>query len=168
MGNLQGFNPAEHKDPGFDPLPEGDYLMIVESDGGGMTPTKSGTGTRINFKLQVIAGDYKGRTMFWGINYANPNDTAQRIGRAELAMLSRACGKPNPQDTSELLNLPFMAHVVVTPAKDGYDPGNAVKGAISRADYDKWGGMKEPKDGAAKPVAQPAGAPAPGKAPWAK
>jgi hypothetical protein len=168
MANLQGFNPSEHKDPGFDPWPEGDYLVINESDGGGMTPTKSGTGVRINFKLQAIAGDLKGRTMFWGINYTNPNEVSQRIGRAELAMMSRACGKPNPQDTSDLLNIPYMVHVVVTPAKGEYGAGNAVKKAISRAEYDANGGaMSPPKDGAAKTTA-PSGAPAPGKAPWAK
>lgn len=150
MSQLQGFNANEHENPGFDPLPEGKYLCIIEASE--MKTTKSGTGTGINVKLQVVSNEYKGRTMFWWINYTNQNETAQKIGRAELAMLCRAVGILTPKDTMELHNIPFCAHIKVTPAKGEYDAGNKVAKC-------------EPK--AAFSDAAPADAKA-GAAPWAK
>ena len=158
MADIKGFDSTQHDDPGFDPLPEGNYLMIVESSE--LKPTKAGTGSGINLKLQVIDGENKGRTMFWWLNYNNPNETAQRIGRSELAALCRAVNILQPKDTMELHNIPFVAHVVVTPAKDGYDPGNKVKKVESKAEF--------AKASQAAGVA-PANSGAPGsKAPWAK
>lgn len=161
MAELQGgFDSSKHDDPGFEPLPEGAYLCIVESSE--MKATKAGTGTGINLKLQVIDGEYKGRTLFWWLNYNNPNETAQRIGRSELAALCRAVNILQPKDTMELHNIPFVAHVVVTPAKDGYDAGNKVKKTESKAEFAK----SKAANGAAQ-----AGSGAPGSkgaAPWAK
>lgn len=133
MATLDKFNAGEHKDPTFDPLPEGKYLMIVEASE--LKPTKSGTGNGINVKLQVVEGPFKGRTMFWWLNYTNPNDQAQKIGRAELAMLCRAVNVLTPKDTMELHNIPFCATVGVTPARDGYEAGNKVKKAEPKAAY---------------------------------
>lgn len=156
MAELKGgFDSNQHDDPGFEPLPEGDYLMIVESSE--LKPTKAGTGSGINMKLQVIDGPCKGRTMFWWLNYNNPNETAQRIGRSELASLCRAVNILNPKDTMELHNIPFRAHVVVTPAKDGYDAGNKIKKVESKS-----------AAATAAAINTVSGAPAPGRAPWAK
>lgn len=158
MADIKGFDSTQHDDPGFDPLPEGNYLMIVESSE--LKATKAGTGSGINLKLQVIDGENKGRTMFWWLNYINPNETAQRIGRSELAALCRAVNILQPKDTMELHNIPFVAHVVVTPAKDGYAPGNKVKKVESKAEF--------AKASQATGVA-PVNSGAPGsKAPWAK
>lgn len=152
MADLTGFNANEHDDPGFDPLPEGHYLLIVEASE--MKPTKAGTGTGINMKFQVVDGDHKGRGFFKWINYKNPNDTAQKIGRAELAMICRACNKPQPKDTMELHNIPFAAHVVVKPGRDGYDPSNDIKKAVPKSDLATLTG--DPKEEAKA-----------GDAPWA-
>lgn len=153
MADLTGFNANEHDDPGFDPLPEGHYLLIVEASE--MKPTKAGTGTGINMKFQVVDGDHKGRGFFKWINYKNPNDTAQKIGRAELAMICRACNKPQPKDTMELHNIPFAAHVTVKPAKDGYDASNDIKKAVPKSELASLTGDKPEAAGA-------------GAAPWAK
>lgn len=153
MADIKGFDSTQHDDPGFDPLPEGNYLMIVESSE--LKATKAGTGSGINLKLQVIDGENKGRTMFWWLNYNNPNETAQRIGRSELAALCRAVNILQPKDTMELHNIPFVAHVVVTPAKGEYGPGNKIS-------------KVESKSAAMAAAAVNTVAPAAGKAPWAK
>lgn len=153
MADLTGFNANEHDDPGFDPLPEGHYLLIIEASE--MKPTKAGTGTGINMKFQVVDGEHKGRAFFKWINYKNPNETAQKIGRAELAMLCRAVLKPNPKDTMELHNIPFAAHVTVKPAKDGYDASNDIKKAVPKSELASLTGDKPEAAGA-------------GAAPWAK
>jgi hypothetical protein len=135
MARLDGFNSSDYDDPGFDPLPEGVYLLIIESSE--LKPTKAGTGTGINFKFKVIDGDFKGRTFFKWLNYTNPNETAQRIGRAELSMLCRATNVPDAKDTMEMHNIPFYAKVVVTPADGKYDAGNDIKKAVTKSDVAK-------------------------------
>ena len=153
MADLTGFNASEHDDPGFEPLPEGVYLLIVESSE--MKVTKAGTGQGINMKFQVVDGEKKGQGFFKWINYKNPNDTAQKIGRAELAMLCRACNKPQPKDTMELHNIPFAAHVVVKAGSGGYGPSNDIKKAVPKSELASLTGDKPEAAGA-------------GAAPWAK
>lgn len=133
MADLSGFNAGDHKDPTFEPLPEGKYLMIVESSE--LKPTKAGTGNGINIKLQVVSGKFKGRTMFHWINYTNPNEQAQKIGRAELAMLCRAVNVLQPKDTMELHNIPFCATIKVTPPRGQYEAGNKLTKAEPKAAF---------------------------------
>lgn len=155
MADLDGgFDATKHDDPGFDPLPEGNYTLIIEASE--MKTTKAGTGTGINMKFQVVEGEHKGRTFFKWLNYTNPNETAQKIGRAELAMLCRAVNIPQPKDTMELHNIPFAAHVTVKPGRDGYDPSNDIKKAVSKSAAGELGESEKKEDAKA------------GGAPWAK
>lgn len=149
MADLTGFNANEHDDPGFKPLPEGVYLLIIEASE--MKPTKVGTGVGINMKFQVVDGDHKGRTFFKWLNYKNPNETAQRIGKSELAMLCRAVLKPNPGDTLALHNIPFAAKVTVRAGKGDYGPSNDIEEAVPKSELASLtGGEKaEAKAGAA-------------------
>lgn len=133
MADLTGFNSQDHKDPSFEPLPEGKYLLIVEASEA--KPTKAGTGTGINLKFQVVDGKHKGRTFFHWLNYEHASADAQRIGRAELAMLCRAVNVPGAKDTLELHNIPFCGTVKVTPGKDGYGPGNKLAKAEPKAAF---------------------------------
>lgn len=155
MSNLQGFNSAQHDDPGFEPLPEGVYVLIIEASE--MKPTKAGTGTGINMKFQVVDGEHKGRTFFKWVNYTNANETAQKIGRAELAMLCRAVNVPQPKDTMDLHNIPFAAKVVVTPAEGKYPAGNELKKAVAKSAIAELTGAPAPAAQAGK-----------GGAPWGK
>lgn len=140
MATLDGFNANEHDDPSFDPLPEGHYLLIIEASE--MKPTKAGTGTGINMKFQVVDGEHKGRGFFKWINYTNPTAQAQKIGRAELAMLCRAVNKPTPKDTMELHNIPFAAHITVKPGEGQYGPSNEIKKAVPKSELASLTGGK--------------------------
>lgn len=135
MGNLGGFNAnkVDISERSYEPIPPGYYrVAIVEAS---VKTTKAGTGTYVNLKMQVLDGKHQNRYVFERLTLTNPNETAVRIGREQLAMLCIAVGKPEIEDTSELLNRPFRAKVAIESRRD--DPAekqNVVKG------FSEWTG----------------------------
>lgn len=114
--NLQGFD-ANKVDPkaGFEPLPAGYYTVaITESE---QKPTKSGSGSYLNMKLEVLQGEYTKRVLWCRLNLDNPNATAVKIAQAELSAICRAVGVPTPKDSSELHFKPVVIRVKLKPNK---------------------------------------------------
>lgn len=72
-------------------LPPGWYICEISDAEVKATRGKSG-GTRANFEFTVIAGDFKGRKMFAGINTKNANPQAVEIGQRELSAICHATG----------------------------------------------------------------------------
>jgi len=95
MANLNGFD-ASQVEPADDlePIPAGNYCaVIVESE---MKPTKSGTGSYLELKFQIIEGQYTNRLLWTRLNLDNPNDTAVHMARRELSAICRAVGVMAP------------------------------------------------------------------------
>jgi hypothetical protein len=109
----------------FEPLPAGDYQVIV--DDSDFRETKSGNGRYLHLELSVVGEQGKGRKIFDNLNLENPNSTAVEIAQRQLAGLVRACGKVKIADSSELHNIPVLANVAVRAASNGYDASNDVK-----------------------------------------
>jgi len=127
MADLNGFN-ANEVEPTteFDPIPAGKYLAVIgESE---MKPTKSGTGTYLQFKFEVLDGQYKGRHLWARLNLDNPNQLAVKIARAELSAICRAVGVMAPKDSVELHNLPLLITVKCKKREDTGDITNEIKG----------------------------------------
>ena len=129
-GNLAGFDanvvPPNNE---FEPLPAGDYnACIVASE---MKPTKDGTGTYLELKLQVLDGKYQNRTLFDRLNLVNKNETAVTIAKGTLSAICRAIGVMTPKDSSELHNKPLKITVRVKPDPER-GPQNEIKGYKSR------------------------------------
>ena len=135
----------------YDPLPKGDYeMMIVKSD---VKPTQAGTGHYIELEMHVLGGEHSGRRHWERLNVDNPNKTAQDIANAALASLCFAIGIEDMTETEQLHDQPFVAHVEI----DKKDPTrNRIMGYATA-------GAPAPK--AAAPAARPAAA-APAKKPW--
>lgn len=135
----------------YDPLPKGDYeMMIVKSD---VKPTQAGTGHYIELEMHVLGGEHSGRRHWERLNVDNPNKTAQDIANAALASLCFAIGIEDMTETEQLHDQPFVAHVDI----DKKDPTrNRIMGYATA-------GAPAPK--AAAPAARPAAA-APAKKPW--
>lgn len=135
----------------FEPLPKGDYeMMIVKSD---VKPTQAGTGHYIELEMHVLGGEHSGRRIWERLNVDNPNKTAQDIASAALASLCYAVGVQDMTETEQLHDIPFVAHIEI----DKKDPTrNRVMGYASTS---------SPAPKAAAPVARPAAA-APAKKPW--
>lgn len=135
----------------FEPLPKGDYeMMIVKSD---VKPTQAGTGHYIELEMHVLGGEHSGRRIWERLNIDNPNKTAQDIASAALASLCYAVGVEDMTETEQLHDIPFVAHIEI----DKKDPTrNRVMG---------YAGISAQAPKAAAPAARPAAA-APAKKPW--
>lgn len=131
MANLGNFD-ANQVDPSveFEPIPAGKYLaMITESE---EKPTKSGSGSYLQLKFQILEGEYKGRFVWARLNLSNPNATAVQIARAELSAICRAVGVLTPSDSAQLHNLPLIISVKCKKRGDSDEFTNEIKGYAKR------------------------------------
>jgi len=120
------FNTAElpEEQGGFDPIPAGDYHLVVsESE---LKDTKSGTGQYIWLKMSVVGPTHQGRILFANLNIRNPNPKAEDIGRQQLGSVLRAIGVASLTDTDQLIGGNMTCKVTVK-NDPTYGPGNEVK-----------------------------------------
>ena len=125
----QSFDSSKHKDMNsFEALPPGTYPAQVSKSE--IKKTKAGDGLRLVLTIEVISGEYKGRTILNGLNIENPNSQAVEISQQELATLCRAVNVLNLQDSEQLHKIPFMVSVRVIPDNRGGDhpPKNDITG----------------------------------------
>lgn len=134
----------------FEPLPAGDYELVVT--GSDVKQTKQGNGHYIELEMQVISGEFSGRRIWERLNIDNPNKQAEDIAKGALAALCGAVGIVDMTDTAQLHDVPFQARIEID-RKDA--TRNRVMGYLS-------GAKPAPK-------AAPSPAPAPAfanKKPW--
>lgn len=122
------FNANDVPDDGgqFDgtPLPQGDYAVIAtESE---IKATKACDGKYIEFVLEVIEGDHKGRKLWLKINVENRNQQAVDIGAREYKRMHDAIGIASSTRTDDLHNKPFVVRVGF--GKGEYAERNEIKG----------------------------------------
>jgi hypothetical protein len=105
------FNASEVKPAGtgYEPLPAGKYTAVIDSSE--MKQNKAGTGSYLELKLQVVDGDYKGRTVFDRLNLSNPSQQTVEIAQSTLSAICHAVGVMSPGDSTELHNLPMTITV---------------------------------------------------------
>jgi hypothetical protein len=154
------FNAAQvEPSTGFDPLPEGSYLVMVAK--AEEKPTKSGAGVQLVMELRVLDGKYAKRTLFHRINLTNPNTTCVQIGRAELSAVCRALGVMTPKAAFEFCNRQARVSVKIAQRSDGKGLTNEIH---------KWEAVAAVaglvQDGSSK-ISQPEKAQT-AAAPWAK
>lgn len=141
MAKIPTFNPAEHEaaDPdragGGDPLPAGWYAaQLVKTD---MKPTADCEKGKVKAfylwgEFQLLEEhhpDMKGRCVWMRLNLINPNPTAEKIAKAELAALCAAANHAGPLEDSEVLHFrPVAVKVSVQPPRGNYGPSNEIKG----------------------------------------
>lgn len=136
MGNLSEITgsgwdaEAEAKKGGFDPLPDGMYVvMVAKSD---IRQSKSSDGKYAAMEYEVVEGEYKGRKVFENLNLWNSNSTAVSIAKAALGNLQLACRLPKISDTSELHGIPFVLKVGQKKDKDTGEIRQTVKGYLPK------------------------------------
>jgi hypothetical protein len=130
---------------GFQPIPVGWYDLLIEK--AEVKKTKLGTGSYLNVQFAVAGEKFKNRKLFRRITLDNKNQTAKDIGIRELCALGAACGVPQPDDESDLLDKVIQGYVEIE-QQDGREPDNIVK------KFRAAGTATEP----AKPKAAPAAA----------
>ena len=90
---------------GFEALPQGNYLAIIEETE--EKKTNAGTGSYVKVKLRIVEGQYTNRVIFDNLNLDNPNPEAVKIARETLKSICNAVGVFVPNDTVELHNIPL-------------------------------------------------------------
>lgn len=108
----------------FEPLPIGEYTVVIESSEQNLAST--GKGEYIQFVYNVIAGEYQGRKLFDRINIINESEQAQTIARRQMSSICRAIGVMIPKNTEEMHDKPFVVKVGIRPAKGEYGPSNKI------------------------------------------
>jgi hypothetical protein len=120
------FDPTEVEvETSYEPIPDGVYpvnLTKVE-----MKPTRAGNGKRLVVSCKITDGDHRGRSLFTGLNVANPNPVAQEIGRKQLRQLLQAVNLDGCRDMGQLVGKECLASIIIKPAQNGYPAGNDIK-----------------------------------------
>lgn len=117
---------------GYEPLPAGWYPFIITAEE--YKPNKKGDGNYLQLDYTVADGQHKGKKVIVRLNLQNPNAQAVEIAYRELAALGVVLNLPFINDSSELLNKPFYAKVIVKPGGinettgQQYGDGNEIKG----------------------------------------
>ena len=125
---LNSFRSVE---PGnFEPLPEGEYTVKVDS--AEVKQAKTGKGQYINIQFTVVGPKHQGRKLFARLNIVHDNPEVARIGQQQLKNLLLAGGMSTEQvnrfnDTDQLVGLVCNVRVDVEDAKGQYGPQNRVK-----------------------------------------
>jgi hypothetical protein len=110
----------------FDPLPVGDYLVVITSSE--LKDTKQKTGKYLQLTYDVVDGEYKNRKIFDRLNIMNPSEDAQSIAQRALSSICRAVGVMHPKQSEELHDKPFVVKLGIRPAAGEYQASNVVKG----------------------------------------
>lgn len=128
--DLKGFNASEvEPNEGFTAIPAGDYqVVIIESK---EKPTKAGTGSFLELRLQVLNGPHQNRQLIDRLNLKNPNPKAVQIAKGTLSSICRAVNILTPADSSLLHGKPMTATVKAKRDPDG-NLQNEVKGYKAR------------------------------------
>jgi hypothetical protein len=109
----------------FDPLPIGEYTVVISASE--MKDTKTGKGQYLQLVYDVVEGEYHGKKVFDRLNVVNENETAQSIAQRALSAICRAVGVMTPKDSEELHDKPFIIKVGIRAASGEYQASNTVK-----------------------------------------
>lgn len=169
MGYLEsmGFDAnTVEPDKGREPLPEGEYLCMVEK--AEEKNVSNNTGVQLVVELRVLEGPQAKRKIWHRINLQNKSAKCVEIGRAQLSSFCRATGIMTPRAVHEFANRTLRVRVKVAQRSDGkgltnevvkVDPaGSAVAGLVQN-------GTSAPSQ--PTPAGAGAGA-ASGAPPWAR
>ena len=122
MASLNGFNAnnvGSSKD--FPPIPSGKYPAVIIASEKRMT--KNGTGEILELTLKILEGNFKGRRLWDHLNWKNTNPKAEAIAKSKLAAVCHAVGVLEPNDSSELHDLPLT--ITITGDDDSFGGGRS-------------------------------------------
>jgi hypothetical protein len=147
-----------------EPLPEDDYVLVVEKTE--LVANKGNTGYRLDITYKVEGGAHDGRKLFINYNVQHTSEQARQISLREFKSLIDATGV-NPEaafeDTDTLLYKPFLARVILKPEtiKNGFGEREAKINPATGQPYPPRNSISAYKslDGSVPP--QPAPTPAP-------
>lgn len=119
-----GFNPQEVEiTNSFQPVPAGDYL--VECEEAVIKETNAGDGQYLNFKFKILDERFKQKLFDMAmISSVRTDDNMMKAlqgAREKITLMCQAVGKPQAQDSDELIGIPMIAKVKVKEGKNGLE-----------------------------------------------
>ncbi len=118
---------------GFEPIPAGKYVAVINDDI--MKDTRSGTGRYLQLEFEIIEGEYRGRKLWARLNLENPNAQAVQIARSELSAICRAVNVMQLRDTVELHNMPLVISVRCKKNRETDEMQNEIAGYEHKQSY---------------------------------
>jgi hypothetical protein len=109
MADLNWFNPMDHDEVDFSPLPPGKYTAIISKSE--FRENKSSNGTHLNLEFTIVEGEHKNRKVFANLNIHNPNETAMKIAKGHLSAICKSVNVLRPSDSSQLHDKPLIITV---------------------------------------------------------
>lgn len=109
---LDGFN-ADAVEPMAERtlIPAGWYkIAFIEAT---EVANKAGTGSYLQLVAEILEGQQQGRKYYERLNLNNPNEMAVALAQRTLSGICRSINVRTPKHSSDLLNRPLMAKVVV-------------------------------------------------------
>lgn len=163
LGSSFSASELPQSDRSYDLIPDGWYTVkITEAK---VSPTKSGTGEKIDVRYDILGPSQQGRVIFGAINIRNQNPTAESIGLQQLGEIMRAIGLDRIEDSDQLVGGELQIKVRIKQPTDkdkaaGYDqPKNDISG------FKACEGRSAPLPG---PTSAPAASTGAATPPWAK
>lgn len=100
---------------GYEPLPAGNYtVMVVGTD---LKENNAKNGQYLEVEFSVQGGEHEGAKLFDRLNIQNQNEVAQKIGWAKLGDICKAVGLGQISDSNALHNKRLVAVVEVQQGK---------------------------------------------------
>ena len=156
------FDPSQVDEPqGFEPLPT-DVDFHWEIADAEIKATKSGYGTMLKVRCNVLGPTHVGRVVFANFNIANASRQAEQIAQQQLGAVCRALNITALSDSDELIGGQFFARCKTKPAKGDYAASSDIDYSTIRA----IGGA--PSKPAPTRQAAPAAKPAGKQVPWGR
>lgn len=116
--------PLTKEDAKTDLIPEAWYTLAIKPME--EKPTKNGDGSYLQGIAEVVGPSQHGRKVFLRFTVSNPNETAEKIGRRQLAQLAQACGFDNLDDTDKLIGRTVDAKIRIRRGNAGFEDTNEV------------------------------------------
>lgn len=110
---------------GYDVIPAGWYIAMIERSD--LKPTKDASGTYLELVYKVLDGPYTNRLVFQRITMQNANQQATQIGHGQLSAVCHAVNVLRAADSSQLHNIPLKLKVKLRKDPTGqYEDQNEV------------------------------------------
>lgn len=116
----QKFKANEHSPSqpgGYDLLPEDDYEVCITSSESAIG--KSSGKEYAKLTVQVLEGDYKNRLVWHNLILESGTIEGQKKVDGIITSLCNACGVDEFEDTADLHDIPFIAHIKIDQAEPG-------------------------------------------------
>lgn len=115
MTNLSGLglqSDVKENTGEFVVMPAGKYKAVIVSDE--LKDTKNGNGKILQFKVQIIEGQFAGEIITDNINIINASQQAQAIGQGTLKRICNLCNVVYPPtDTAGLMGKPLEIDIKI-------------------------------------------------------